>query len=72
MGGLFQLFLGRGEDFQELGRCALFGLLTADLGTVRVPLGVSFSLLIEDQSLVEVGLSVVLDPFDSNWFMLCS
>ena len=30
------------------------------------PLSVSFSLLIEDQSLVEVGLSVVLDPFDSN------
>ena len=71
MGGLFQLFLGRGEDFQELGRCALFGLLTADLGTVRVPLGVSFSLLIEDQGLViKVDLSAILNSFDSNQFML--
>ena len=32
------------------------------------PLGVSFSLLIEDQGLV---LSAILIPFDSNWFMLC-
>ena len=32
-------------------------------------LSVSFSLLIEDQGLV--GLSAILDPFDSNWFMLC-
>ena len=36
-----------------------------------VPLGVSFSLLIEDQGPVEVGLSAILDPFDSNQFMLC-
>ena len=36
-----------------------------------VPLGVSFSLLIEDQGLVEVGLSAILDPFNSNQFMLC-
>ena len=36
-----------------------------------VPLGVSFSLLIEDQGLVEVGLSAILDPFDSNQFMRC-
>ena len=27
MGGLFQLFGGRGRDFQELGHCPLFGLL---------------------------------------------
>ena len=32
------------------------------------PLGVSFSLLIEDQGLV---LSAILIPFDSNRFMLC-
>ena len=32
-----------------------------------VPLGVSFNLLIEDQ----VDLSAILDPFDSNWFILC-
>ena len=34
------------------------------------PLGVSFSLLIEDQGLVKVDLSAILDPSDSNWFML--
>ena len=34
-------------------------------------LSVSFSLLIEDQGLVEVDLSAILDPFDSNRFMLC-
>ena len=27
MGGLFQLFGGRGGDFQELDNCPLFGLL---------------------------------------------
>ena len=37
-----------------------------------VPLGVSFSLQIENQGLVEFDLSVILDPFDFNWFMLCS
>ena len=30
-----------------------------------VPLGVSFSLLIEDQGLLKVDMSVILDPFDS-------
>ena len=34
-------------------------------------LSVSFSLLIEDQGLVEVDLSAILDTFDSNQFMLC-
>lgn len=34
------------------------------------PLGVSCSLLREDQGL-EVHSSALLDPFDSNWFMLC-
>ena len=36
-----------------------------------VPLGVSFSLQIENQGLVEFDLSVILDPFDFNRFMLC-
>ena len=31
----------------------------------------SFSLQIENQGLVEIDLSVILDPFDFNWFMLC-
>ena len=34
-------------------------------------LGVSFSLQIEKQGLVEFDLSVILDPFDFNQFMLC-
>ena len=36
-----------------------------------VPLGVSFSLQIEDQGLAEFDLSAILDPFDFNQFMLC-
>ena len=69
MGGLFQLFLGYG-DFQELGHHPLFGLL-------RVPWnchgtsGCVISLLIEDQGLIKVDLSAMLDPFDSVQFMLC-
>ena len=46
MGGLFQLFGGRGRDFQELGHCPLFGLLWAALEFVVAPTGVSFSVLI--------------------------
>ena len=34
------------------------------------PLGVSFSLQIEDHGLVEFDLSAILDPFDFNRFML--
>ena len=56
-----------GWRFPGVGTTAqLFGLLMVDLGTVMAPLGVSFSLLIEDQGLVEVDLSAILDPFDSN------
>ena len=40
-------------------------------GTVMVPLGMSFCLLIEDQGLVQVDLFAILDPFDFNWFMVC-
>ena len=36
-----------------------------------VPLGMSLSLLNEDQGLVKVELSAILDPFDSVWFMFC-
>ena len=36
-----------------------------------VPLSVSFSFLIENQGLVEVDLSAILDPFDFNRFVLC-
>ena len=34
------------------------------------PVGVPFSFLIEDQGLVKVYLSAILDLFDSNEFML--
>ena len=44
---------------------------TSFFGTVIVPPGVSFSLLIEDQALVEDDMSAILDPSDSNRFMLC-
>ena len=36
-----------------------------------VPLGVSFSLLIEDQGLIKVDLFAILDLLDSNQFTLC-
>ena len=36
-----------------------------------MPLGVSFSLQTENQGLVKFDLSVILDPSDFNWFMLC-
>ena len=50
MGGLFQLLLGRGGDFQELNYNQLLGGLIVPV-TVMVPLGVSFSLLIANQGL---------------------
>ena len=71
MGGLFQLFWVWGTDFQELGHRQPFGLLTVGLETIMTPLGVSFSLLTEDQGLVKADLSAILGPFDSNWSMLC-
>ena len=41
------------------------------LWTILEPLGVSFSLLIEEKGLIKVDLSAILDPFNSNLFMLC-
>ena len=40
------------------------------LGTVMMPLCVSFSLQIEKQGLVKFDLCVILGPFDFNQFML--
>ena len=51
-----------GHDWSDLAAVAA--------GTVMAPLGVSFSLLTEDQGLVEVDLFAILDPFDSKRFML--
>ena len=45
--------------------------LQFQFGTVMAPLDVSFSLLIEDQGLIKVNLSAILDSFDSYRFMLC-
>ena len=73
--GLFHPFWWRVGDFEE-GLEISRNWVTAHslvfwqcLGTIMAPQCVSFSLLIEDQGLV--GLSAILDPFDSNWFMLC-
>ena len=68
-GRILLTILGKGGDFQELGLHLLFGLLKAGLGNVMAPLGTSISLLIEDQ--VKVDLSVLLNPFDFNQFVLC-
>ena len=54
-----------------MGHLQLFGPLTVGLGTIMEPHGVLFSLLTEDQGLVEVDVSSILDPFNSNQFMLC-
>ena len=67
MGGFFQLFWGRGRDFQGLVHRPLLALLTVAwncLGSSECVI----HLLIEDQGLV---LSANLVPFDSNQFMLC-
>ena len=72
-GRIITTILGMGWRFPGGGATAqLFGLLMVYLGTVMAPLGMSFNLLIEDQGLVKVDLSAILDPFDSNWSILCS
>jgi len=71
-GRLPQPFLGRGGDFHPKNWATAHSLAFWQcLGTVMVPLGVSFSFLIEDQGLTKVHLSAILDPFDSNQCMLC-
>ena len=64
---------------QELACCSPWVRIESDRteqlnwtdGVVMVPLGLSFSLLIEDQDLITVYLCAILNPFDSNWFILC-
>ena len=46
MGGVFQLFWTRGQNFQELENHPLFGLYVG-LRTVMAHMGVSFSLLMD-------------------------
>ena len=85
MGGLFQLFWGRGGDFLELGYCPLFDLWWSSLElswnlwvchlacwciTMSINWGAR-SICMVNQRLIEVDLSAILDPFDSSQFILC-
>ena len=72
MGGLFQLFWGRGGDVQELGYCPLFWPFDGALELSWHLWVRHLALLIQDQGLVDIDLSDILDSFDSNCFMLCS
>ena len=65
-GRIISTIFGKGGDFLELGHHAFLGLLTVPWNG-HDALGVSFSLLTEDQGLV---LSTIVVPFDSNRFML--
>ena len=60
-----------GGSFQELGNNPLLGLLIVPWNFHRASGCVLFSLQIENQDLVELDLSAILDPFDFNWFELC-
>ena len=44
MGGIFELFWGRGRSFQELGHCLLLTFVVG-LTTVTAPVAVSCSVL---------------------------
>ena len=66
MGGLFQVFLGRGRNFQDLGHCPLLGLLTVPWNCHGTP-GCVISLA----DWRARSSLVFLVPFDSNWLMLC-
>ena len=69
-GGLFQLFWGRGGDFQELGHHPLFWSLMVSLGTGTVPLGVSFSLLMcYNECTLRIKISLKLTR-PSSWTSL--
>ena len=59
-----------GGSFQQLGNHPLLGFLIVPWNCHDTPLGVSFSLQIEDQGLVEFDLSAISGPFDFNVFML--
>ena len=76
MGGLFQLFWGRGGDFQELGHRPLFGLLWSGLSWCPWVCHLAYanalqSLYNEAQGLLEVEASTILGFIGSNQFLLC-
>ena len=60
--------LEKGWRFPGIG--PLLGLLTVPWNYHGTS-GCVFSLLTEDQGLIKVNLSAILDPFDSNHFMFC-
>ena len=62
-------YSGEGVEMSRSWATAHFLVFWWCLGTVLVPLGVSLSLLPEDQGPVEVDLSAILNPSDSNWLM---
>ena len=62
-------YFGEGVEISGSWATAHILVFWCCLGTVMVPLVVSFSLLIEDQGLVKADLSASMDPFDSNQFM---
>ena len=70
-GRIIPTILGKAGRLPGVGPRPTFCSLMVNLGTVMAPLGVSFHLLIEDQGLVEVDLSAILDTFDSNLLMSC-
>ena len=70
-GRIIPTILGKGRGFPGVGLLPAFWSLMVNFGTITAPLSVSFSLLTEDQGLVEVDVSSILDQFNSNQFMLC-
>ena len=69
-GKIIPTILGKGWRFPGVGSPNTFWSFDGIVETVMAPLGVSFSLLIENQGLVKVDLSAILDPFYSNQFVL--
>ena len=59
----FQLFGGRGGDFQDLGHCPFL-----DLSTVPWNCHGTSGCAI---SLADLVLPAIMIPFDSGWYMLC-
>ena len=66
MGGIIHLFWRRGEDFQELGRCPLLGLLTVPWNCHGVP---GCAILLADWGSRPI-LSAILVLFDSNLYVV--
>ena len=64
----YSSYFGEGAEISRIWATAHSLVFLQGLGTVMAPLGVSFHLLIENQSLVLSATSV---PFHSHRFLLC-